>query len=78
MATIYVEVSDVGTQCHQSYTSSPAEFVPHLVQVISGPVELCLHVVPASIKLSFHGLHLMGGEREAALQVLILLLEDSG
>lgn len=56
----------------------PAELVPHLVEVVSGPAELRLHVVTAAVKLRLHGLHLVGGEREAALQVLILLLEDSG
>lgn len=58
--------------------SSPAELVPHLVQVVSRPAQLRLHVVTAAVKLRLHGLHLVGGEREAVLQVLILLLEDSG
>lgn len=58
--------------------SSPAELVPHLVQVVSGAAELSLHVATAAVELGLHGLHPVGGEREAAPQVLILLLEDSG
>lgn len=57
--------------------SSPAELVSHLVQVISSPAQLCFHVMPAAVKLRLHGLHPVVGERQAALQVLILLLEDS-
>lgn len=57
--------------------SLPAELVSHLVQVISGPAQLCFHVMAVAVKLRLHSLHPVVGERQAVLQVLILLLEYS-
>lgn len=58
--------------------SSPAELVPHLVQVVSGLTELCFHVVTTALKLRLHSLHLVSGDWQATPQVLVLLLKDSG
>lgn len=66
------------TQAMALAACSPTELVPHLIQVVSSPAELRLHVVTAAVKLSLHGLHFVGGERKAASQVFILLLEYSG
>lgn len=70
--------SEASPPARDQVRSSPAELVPHLVQIVSRSVKLCLHVATAAVKLRLHGLHLVAGESKAALQVLILLLEDSG
>lgn len=59
-------------------STSPAELVSHLVQVVSGAVELRLHVATAAVELRLHGLHLVAGQSQSPLQLLVLLLQHPG